>query len=161
MKEGTLFKLTITKGRQRTTQYKKIIDALPVLCADKGFRYVREIICTEMELVESTFVPSYPDATKWSLDHEVYVEVVDKNQPPVKGLHQTMSILTKKTIITNSNLQKQLLSKYDQQFKLKSQEWAKLKADEMAVITIIYRQCDDVSQTEIALDPDYETNGKD
>ena len=64
MKEGPLFKLTITKGGQRTTQYKKIIDALPVLCADKGFRYVGEIICTETELVEATFILTYPDATQ-------------------------------------------------------------------------------------------------
>ena len=104
MKEGPLFKLTITKGGQRTTQYKKIIDALPVLCADKGFRYVGKIICTEMELVEATFVPSYPDTTKWSSDHEVYDKVVDRSQLPVAGLHPMMSILTKKTIITNSNL---------------------------------------------------------
>ena len=114
-----------------------------------------------MELVKATLVPSYPDATKWSLDHEVYVEVVNKNQPSVKGLHPTMSILTKKTIITNSNLQKQLLSKYNQEFKLKSQEWAKLKADKMAVITIVYGQCNDASQTKIALDSDYKTNCKD
>ena len=36
MKDGPLSKLTITKGGQQATQYKKIIDALPVFCADKG-----------------------------------------------------------------------------------------------------------------------------
>ena len=35
MKDGLLSKLTITKGGQQATQYKKIIDALPVFCADK------------------------------------------------------------------------------------------------------------------------------
>ena len=35
MKDRPLFKLTITKGGQRATQYKKVIDALPVFCADK------------------------------------------------------------------------------------------------------------------------------
>ena len=38
MKDGPLFKLTITKGGQQATQYKKIIDALPVFCADKGYK---------------------------------------------------------------------------------------------------------------------------
>ena len=76
MKEGPLFKLTITEGGQQTTQYKKMIDDLPVLCADKGFRYVGKIIRTETELVEATFKPTYPDATQWSTEHEVYVEVV-------------------------------------------------------------------------------------
>ena len=161
MKEGPLFKLTITKGGQQTTQYKKIIDALPVLCADKGFRYVGEIIRTNTELVEATFIPTYPDETQWLTDHEVYVEVVNKQGMPVSGVLPKKSILTKKTIITNSNLQKKLLSKDDQEFKLKSQEWAKLKADKMAVITIVYGQCDDASQTEITLNPDYKTNCKD
>ena len=36
MKDGPLSKLTITKGGQQATQYKKILDALPVFCADKG-----------------------------------------------------------------------------------------------------------------------------
>lgn len=139
MKEGPLFKLTITKGGQRTTQYKKIIDALPVLCADKGFRYVDEIICTDTELVKATFVPSYTNEKLWSTDHEVYVKVVDTSATVGNdGLHSTKKILTKKTIITNSNLQKKLLSKYDQESKFNSQEWAKLKADKMAVMTIIY-----------------------
>ena len=36
MKDGPLSKLTITKGGQQATQYKKILDALLVFCADKG-----------------------------------------------------------------------------------------------------------------------------
>ena len=67
------------------------------------------------------------------------------------------SIMTNKTIITDSNLQKKLLSAYNQKSKLKAQEWAKLKADKMAVMTIIYGQCDDASLTEVALNPDYKT----
>ena len=71
MKEGPLSKLTITKGGQRTMQYKKIYDALPVFCADKGFRYIDEILCTNKELVEATFLLTYPDATQWSSTHKV------------------------------------------------------------------------------------------
>ena len=37
MKDGSLFKLTITECTHQATQYKKIIDTLPVLCVDKGF----------------------------------------------------------------------------------------------------------------------------
>ena len=44
MKDGPLFKLTITKGGQRATQYKKIIDALPVFCADKGYKFIDNVI---------------------------------------------------------------------------------------------------------------------
>ena len=123
MKEGPLFKLTITKGGQQTTQYKKIIDALPVLCADKGFRYIDEIIRTNKEEVESTFLPAYPDANQLFYNHEVYVEVVDKSKTVGKdGLHPMKSIMTNKTIITDSNLQKKLLYAYNQESKLKAQE---------------------------------------
>ena len=37
MKDGPIFKLRITETRHRPTQYKKVIDTLPVLCADKNY----------------------------------------------------------------------------------------------------------------------------
>ena len=60
MKGGCLHKLTITECTHQATQYKKLIDALPVLCTDKGFRFVNDIICTDRELVKASFLPSYP-----------------------------------------------------------------------------------------------------
>ena len=44
MKDGPLSKLTITKGGQRATQYKKIVDALPVFCADKEYKCIDNVI---------------------------------------------------------------------------------------------------------------------
>ena len=38
MRDGCLSKLTITKNGHRATQYKKVIDVLPVFCADKYYR---------------------------------------------------------------------------------------------------------------------------
>ena len=35
MKDGPISKLAITKTGHRPTQFKKITNALPVLCADK------------------------------------------------------------------------------------------------------------------------------
>ena len=37
MKDGPISKLLITKIGHRPTQFKKIIDTLPVLCADNNF----------------------------------------------------------------------------------------------------------------------------
>ena len=37
MKDDCLSKLAITKSRHQATQYKKIIDALFVLCLDKNY----------------------------------------------------------------------------------------------------------------------------
>ena len=49
MKDGPLSKLTITEGGQQATQYKKIIDALPVFCADKGYKFIDDVIQTNSE----------------------------------------------------------------------------------------------------------------
>ena len=61
MKDGPLSKLTITKGGQRATQYKKIIDALPVFCADEGYKLINNVIWTNTELLQAAFLPTYPD----------------------------------------------------------------------------------------------------
>ena len=44
MKDGPIFKLTITKTRHRPTQFKKITDTFPVLCADKNFQGLNEVL---------------------------------------------------------------------------------------------------------------------
>ena len=49
MNDGPLSKLTITKGGQQATQYKKIIDALPVFFTDKGYKFIDDIIWTNTE----------------------------------------------------------------------------------------------------------------
>ena len=77
MKDGPLSKLTITKGGQQATQYKKIIDALPVFCADKGYTFIGDVIWTNTELLEAAFLPTYPNATLWSSAYHVQVDVVD------------------------------------------------------------------------------------
>ena len=56
MKDGCISKLTITKTGHQATQYKKIIDTLPVLCVDKNFRYTNDILCTWTNLQEATFL---------------------------------------------------------------------------------------------------------
>ena len=66
--------------------------------------------------------------------------------------------MVEKTCVFNSNLQKQLLSNYDQKSKIKSQEWAKLTANKILLITIIFGQCDEATRTQIALGTTYKTN---
>ena len=44
MKDGPISKLLITKTRHRPTQFKKITDTLPVLCADKNFQGLDKVI---------------------------------------------------------------------------------------------------------------------
>ena len=82
MKDSPLAKLTITKGGQRATQFKKIIDALPVFCADKGYKYIDNIIWTDKEKKISDFTPTYPLASQWSNTYHVEVVTVDPQNIP-------------------------------------------------------------------------------
>ena len=59
------------------------------------------------------------------------------------------------TIVTNAYLQKQLLSKYECNSNNKSQEYNKFHADKESLITILYRQCNEATQTKIALGDTY------
>ena len=63
MKDSPISKLTINKTGHRLTQFKKISDALPVLCADKNFQGLDEVLQTGRVLVETDFMPPYPNAT--------------------------------------------------------------------------------------------------
>ena len=82
MKDGPLSKLTITEAGQRATQFKKIIDALPVFCADKGYRFIDDIIGTNKGLLEKAFLPTYPDPARWSTTYHVQVATVNPKATP-------------------------------------------------------------------------------
>ena len=62
MKDGLISKLTITKTGHRTSQFKKIHDALLVFCADKNYGGLNEVLHTRRDKVKDDFAPAYPDA---------------------------------------------------------------------------------------------------
>ena len=64
MKDSFIFKLTITKTGHRATQYKKIVHTLPVLCADKNYIGINDVLCNEMYLVNVDFTPTYSDTNQ-------------------------------------------------------------------------------------------------
>ena len=63
MKDGPTSKLLITKTGHRPTQYRKITDTLPVLCADKNYQVIDDVIWNEIDWVKTYFMPTYLDAT--------------------------------------------------------------------------------------------------
>ena len=65
MKDGPISKLTITKTGHRATQYKKIVDTLLVLCADKNYQGFDDVIWTGTDLEEADFTPIYPNTNQW------------------------------------------------------------------------------------------------
>ena len=85
-------------------------------------------------------MPAYPNANLWSTTHHVQIASVnptddinvETNMRPVT--YQVME----QTIVTNANLQKQLLSDYERNSKNKSQEYNKFLADKKSLITIFY-----------------------
>ena len=139
MKDGPISKLTITEGGQRATQYKKIIDALPVFCADKGYKFIDNVIRTNTEKVKADFTPTYPLASLWLNTYHVEVKTVDPNGAlDSNGNNITILETQLRTNVFKSNLQKELLSDDDMKCKLKIQEWYKLLADMRSLMTIIY-----------------------
>ena len=69
MKGGPISKLTITETGHRPSQFKKISDAFPILCVDKNYQGLDEVLCTGRDQVATDFMPLYPDANQWSDSH--------------------------------------------------------------------------------------------
>ena len=113
MKDGCLSKLTITESTHGDFQYKKGIDALPVFFADKRYRFLDNIICTNTELVKATFLMVYPIATQWLNTYHVQINTVGPHVLAVNSAYPVMLQMVEKTHIFDVNLQKQLLSDYD------------------------------------------------
>ena len=63
--------MTIIETGHQATQYKKIIDTLPVLCADKNYRCIDDILCTWIDLDEANFIPPYSNLDKWLNTYDV------------------------------------------------------------------------------------------
>ena len=119
---------------------------------------LNEVLGTRNDQVESDFMPAYPNTTLWSRTHQIQVATVADGAALIEGSLSERVVtyeLVNKTINTDANLQKQLLSEYERNSKLKSQEYSKFLQDKNSLITILYGQCDEATQTEIALGNNY------
>ena len=113
MKDSLISKLLITKTGHRPVQYKKVMDTLPVLCADKNYQGLDDIIQNGIDLVEVDFTLPYPEANRWTTTHHVEVRTVnlwdlqfaDGSRPPI-------ITLARETHVFDANLQKKLLLEF-------------------------------------------------
>ena len=152
MKNSLIFKLIINKTGHKPTQYNKVIDTLPVLCADKNYQGLADVILNGINLVEADFTQSYLDTDRWSITHHVEIRTVNQAKAAAANGSRTPTItMARKTHIFDANIQKQLLSEFKQNFKIKAQEFSKIVADKKVLIMIILGQCDEATKTEIAL----------
>ena len=98
-------KLTITEGTHWAIQYKKIVYALPVYCTDKGYQYIEDIICTNTEPLQATFLPLYPIASQWSSTYHVEIKTVNPLAIPDRnGARTPITQMVEKTHIFNLDL---------------------------------------------------------
>ena len=160
IKDGLISKLTITETGHRPSQFKNLSDALPIFCADKNYGGLDEVLHTRRDNVENDFMPAYPNANLWSTTHHIQVATVNPTARLVEGTevneHPVGYQTVQQTIVTNANLQKQLLSKYKRSSsKNKSQEYSKFLQYKKSLIIILFGQCDEATQTEIALGDNY------
>ena len=126
MKDGPISKLIITKTGHQPTQYKKIIDILSVLCADKNYQGIDDVIHTRNNLVEMDFIPLYPNANQWSITHNVKIGTVISTDPAAaNGLCPPIIATMEQTHVFDANLQKELLSEFEPDSKIKSQKYSK------------------------------------
>ena len=107
MKDGQISKLTITETGHRATQYKKIIDTLPVLCTDKNYRGINDVLQNKIDLVEVDFIPIYSDTNLWSNTYDEEITTIDPTVVPLADASRTQIIrLEQQTHVFNANLQK-------------------------------------------------------
>ena len=98
----------------------------------------------------------YPDAIQWSTTHHVQVSTVNRmNVLAANGSCPPRFESLEQTHVFDTNLQKELLSEYKQDSKIKSQEYCKFLADKKALITIIFGQCDKARKTKLTLGTTY------
>ena len=106
MKDSPISKLTITRTGHWATQYKNVIDTLPVLFPDKNYH--------RKDLVKVDFTPTYPDTNLWSNIYNVEITTVDPNAVLLANVKRTQSIaLEQQKHILNTSIQKQLLLKFN------------------------------------------------
>ena len=142
MKDGLISKLIITKTGHQPTQYKKIVYTFLVLCTEKNYQGINDVIWTGINLFETNFIPPYSDTNQWFTTHHVEIATVDPNNQldPNTGLRPPTVTMSWQTNVFNANLRKELLSEFEWNLKIKSQEYSKFLADKKASITFIFRQ---------------------
>ena len=96
LKDGPISKLMSTETGHRPTQYKNVIDTLPVLCANKNYQGLDDVIWNRINLVEAAFTLIYLHADLWSTTHHVEIgtanpanlAAADGSRPPTITMAQ-------------------------------------------------------------------------
>ena len=118
MIDGCLSNLTITESSNRATQYKEIVVALSVNCADKGYWCVDDIIHKDTELKEADFKEPHPNIALWSKKYmsrsRLLIKTVDPAAvPAADGSRTPIKQMVEKNNVFNANIQMKLVAEYE------------------------------------------------
>ena len=85
---------------------KKIYYTLPFLCADKGFKFVSNVICTNKELVKADHLLTYPNESLWSTIMYVHINTVDTTAPVyvTTGAYPIVKVMAEKIHVFDANM---------------------------------------------------------
>ena len=104
MKDIPISKLIITKTGHRSTQYKQMVDTLSILCADKNYQGIDDVIQTGNDPVEADFVPPFPNANQLFTTQHVQISTINPVDPAAANGHNGMlkwTMLIQKSAIKN------------------------------------------------------------
>ena len=105
MKDSPICKLIITETGYRPTRYKKVIDTLPVLCVEKNYQGLDDIIWNGIDLVKADFTSPYPDADLWSTTHYVEIRTINPVNVAVADGSRTPTItMERQTYVFEANI---------------------------------------------------------
>ena len=84
------------------------MDALPVLCSDKNYRYIDNIVFTQIDLRKAAFLPAYTDLALWSDTYNMEINTVNPTTPPdtQTGEHFVIISMVERIHVFNTNLRK-------------------------------------------------------
>ena len=77
MKDGCISKLTITETGHQATQYEMIMYTLPILCVDKNYRCINDVLFVLTNLAKADFTLSYPNLEQWRNTYKIEIKTVN------------------------------------------------------------------------------------
>ena len=86
---------------------RKVIDTLPILCADKNYQGINDVLCNGIDLVEADFTLTYPDANLCLNTYDVEITTINPTTALLAdGTRAQIITLEQQTHALNTNLQK-------------------------------------------------------
>lgn len=125
----------------RPRQYKKLKDALPTYCEEKGYNGLIEILHNLEDWDEKSFFSNKQDALQWSTTVKSKVAVYKNNK----------AIMQEIVIITDPNLKEELWGKYQIDIKYEDKRWNACQDHKQAIVTVVRSQLDEGRRNELDL----------